>query len=89
VGNNLSAVTMPYYPFSIALDVKHRLYTVCISDVLGNTLYVMDKSGVEVANYKIPSQPAELISIGLQQNGSAFLVLANSNIILRLKFLLP
>jgi hypothetical protein len=91
LGNNLSTVALPYYPFSIAVDEqKHHLYTVCVEDIRGNRLYVTDRNNVEIANYRIQTgQPGEAVSIGLQGNGAVFLVLAASNKIHKLKFLLP
>jgi len=93
LGNNLSVVMMPYYTFSIAVDeLKHRLYTVCLDDIHGNTLRVTDKNNIEIAIYKIPNTPTQIsepTSIGLQKNGAIYLVLSSSNKILKLKTLLP
>jgi hypothetical protein len=93
LGNFLSAITTPLYPSSIVADeVKHRLYTVCVDDIHGDMLYVTDLTNAAVAIYKIPNTPTQIsegASIGLEKNGTVFLVRGSSNKILKLKSLLP
>ena len=92
LGNNLSAISTTAYMYGLAFDLlKHRLFTVYLNNSNDSyVLHVTDKNNVEIANYRIPtSQPGEGVAIGLQQNGTVFLLFGTSNKILKLKSLLP
>jgi hypothetical protein len=92
VGNNLSAITTTAYMYSLGFDLlKHRLFIVYLNNLNdAYVLHVTDRNNIEIANYRIPtSQPGEGVAIGLQQNGTVYLLFGTSNKILKLKSLLP
>jgi hypothetical protein len=85
LGNTVSSTTLPYFPYAMAFDgIRQLLYVVCYDGMHGSVLHVMDGNNVERARYKIKSDN-QSISIGIQKDGTVYVVQRIEGTILRLK----
>jgi hypothetical protein len=85
LGNRISTLTFPGYPFAIVFDsLCQFLYVVCNNSTVGNILHVIDKNEIEIARFKIQSNDQN-ISMGIHKNGTVYMVLKDEGKILTLK----
>jgi DNA-binding beta-propeller fold protein YncE len=85
LGNKISSISLPYYPYALAFDaLRQLLYIVCYSGAQGSVLHVIDRNNVERARYKIRSDDQN-ISIGVLGNGTVYATVKNEGKILKLR----
>jgi hypothetical protein len=85
LGNRISSILFPYYPYALAYDdTKQLLYAVCYTGTNGSILHVLDANNVERGSYKIQSDDPN-VSIGVRKNGAVYLAVKSEGKIVRLK----